>query len=214
MTMPGELMGRAPVAAIFRAPTADRFIDAADVLVDAGFQILEFTLTSAGAVEAITEARRRYPSDILIGAGTIRTGADARATMDAGADFLVSQVFDRSVARVAQERAVPFIPGALTPTEILTAWESGVPAVKVSPIGPVGGLRYLAELLGPMPDVPLFPTGGVLNDEVNSYLELGATIVGVSRDLFRESLAPGSDLDGLARRARAIIESIPLGAAA
>ena len=93
----------------------------------------------------------------------------------AGAEFLVSQVFRRPLVEAAHDRAVPFFPGALTPTEILDAWESGVPAVKVSPIGPVGGLEYFSQVRAPLPDVPLMPTGGVRLDEVNTYLQQGAS---------------------------------------
>ena len=203
-----------PVAAIFRAPTAERFLAAADVLVDSGIQVLEFTLTSTGALDALAAAKKRYPADVLVGAGTVRSADHVRAAADAGADFLVSQVFNGTLVEIAGERRIPFVPGALTPNEIVAAWNSGAPMVKVSPVGPVGGVDYFSELVGPLPDIPLFPTGGVANADVSEYLKLGAAVVGLSRDLFRGVLTSEHGLTELGARAQQIVQDISVGAAA
>jgi 2-dehydro-3-deoxyphosphogluconate aldolase/(4S)-4-hydroxy-2-oxoglutarate aldolase len=118
------------------------------------------------------------------------------------------------VIEAAHSRGVPFIPGALTPNEIVAAWAYGVQAVKVSPIGPVGGVDYLSELVGPLPDIRLMPTGLVRIDEAGAYLAAGAAFVGVSRDLIRDSLLPGGDLVGLAERAARTVRSVDLQALA
>ena len=99
--------------------------------------------------------------DAVVGVGTVRTTEHLEAAAEAGAAFAVSQVFLPELVAAANEYQIPYVPGTLTPTEVLCAWNTGVPAVKVSPIGPLGGVTYLNELRGPMPDVSIMPTGGV-----------------------------------------------------
>lgn len=187
------------VVAVLRAPTARHFAAASSVLWDAGIRCFEFTLTTDGALEALSAFREAHP-EALIGVGTVRTVAHLNGAAAAGARFAVSQIFLPRLVEEAANLDLPFVPGALTPTEIVTAWESGVPLVKVSPIGPVGGVTYLAELRGPLPDVALMPTGGVTLDAAADYLAAGAVAVGVSGAVFGDSLITG-DLTGLADRA-------------
>jgi 2-dehydro-3-deoxyphosphogluconate aldolase / (4S)-4-hydroxy-2-oxoglutarate aldolase len=194
------------VVAILRAPSAEHFVAASTVLLHAGLHCVEFTLTSAGALDAVSAFRRQH-RDALVGVGTVRNTEQLAAAADAGADFAVSQVLLPRLVQRAQEIGIPFVPGALTPTEIVTAWESGVSLVKVSPIGPVGGLDYLRELRGPLPDIPLLPTGGVTLPEVRAYLDAGAAAVGVSGALFGDALITG-DLTGLADRAASLRPSL------
>ena len=106
-----------------------------------------------------------------------------------------------------QEQQIAFIPGALTPTEVVTAWNAGVPAVKVSPIGPLGGVSYLRELRGPLPDVALMPTGGVTLEAAAHYLDAGAIAVGVSGALLADALL-GGDLTALSARAEQLMSSV------
>ena len=187
------------VVAILRAPTAQHFIAASSVLWDAGIRCFEFTLTSEGALEAVSAFRERQP-EVILGVGTVRTPEHLAAAQDAGAMFAVSQVFLPRLVERAHELRLPFVPGALSPTEIVTAWESGVSLVKVSPIGPVGGVGYLNELRGPLPDIAMMPTGGVTLDAVGAYLDAGAAAVGISGAVFGTALITG-DLSGLADRA-------------
>jgi 2-dehydro-3-deoxyphosphogluconate aldolase / (4S)-4-hydroxy-2-oxoglutarate aldolase len=187
------------VVAILRAPTAQHFIAASSVLWDAGIRCFEFTLTSEGALEAVSAFRDRQQEAVL-GVGTVRTEEQLAAAQDAGAMFAVSQVFLPRLVDRAHELRLPFVPGALSPTEIVVAWESGVPLVKVSPIGPVGGVSYLNELRGPLPDVAMMPTGGVTLESAGAYLAAGAAAVGVSGAVFGDALITG-DLTGLADRA-------------
>jgi 2-dehydro-3-deoxyphosphogluconate aldolase/(4S)-4-hydroxy-2-oxoglutarate aldolase len=197
-----------PVVAILRAPDSSRFPKVAEVLYDAGLRCLEFTLTTRGVLDALQEARGALPDDLILAVGTVRTEQHVKDAIDAGADFLVSQVFRRHLVGAAQSRGVPFIPGALTPTEVVGAWEAGVPAVKVSPIGPVGGLDYFDQLRAPLPDVPLMPTGGVAIDEIGGYLGRGAVAVGVSGPLLGDALLAGGDLSALADRARQAVAAV------
>ena len=131
-----------PLIAILRSGDANRFAKASEVLYKAGFRCVEFTLTTAGVFDALDVVRRDLPDDLILGIGTVRTLDQVHQAVDSGADFLVSQVYRAHLVEAARERGLPFVPGALTPTEILNVWEADVPAVKVSPIGPVGGLDY------------------------------------------------------------------------
>ncbi len=200
-----DILRSRKVVAVMRAPDASQFVTASHVLYEAGIRCLEFTLTSEGALDVLRDARKALPDDMVIGIGTVRTLQQVDHAVEAGADFLVSQTFNPAVVDAAQRRGVPFVPGTLTPNEVVRAWEHGVAAVKVSPIGPVGGPEYLTELAAPMPEIPIMPTGGVTVATGPEYLRRGAVAVGISRDLTRDVLAPGGDLDALAERARAAV---------
>ena len=196
---------RERVIAVLRAPTAEPFAAVAAVLADAGLTKLEFTLTSAGALDAITAAKLAMPH-LAIGCGTARTADDIRRAADAGADFVVSQYFDPTLGEAARVAGIDYVPGALTPGEIARA-AVDAELVKVSPIGPVGGVAYLRELVGPLPDIPLFPTGGVRPEELDAYFAAGAAFVGVSALLLQDALT-GGDLDALGARTRAALAAL------
>jgi 2-dehydro-3-deoxyphosphogluconate aldolase / (4S)-4-hydroxy-2-oxoglutarate aldolase len=190
-----------PLIAILRSPDASRFAKASELLYEAGFRCVEFTLTTAGTFDALAIVRRSLPDDLILGIGTVRSVDQVHQAVDTGADFLVSQVYRAHLLDAARERGLPFVPGALTPTEILNVWDAGVPAVKVSPIGPLGGLDYFDQLRGPLPEVPLVPTGGVEIQEVRAYLQRGAAAVGLSGPLTGDALKPGGDWSDFAQRA-------------
>ncbi|HEY5788824.1 MAG TPA: bifunctional 4-hydroxy-2-oxoglutarate aldolase/2-dehydro-3-deoxy-phosphogluconate aldolase [Microlunatus sp.] len=195
------------VVAVLRAPTAAHFAAASTVLWDAGIRFFEYTLTSDGALEAMTTFKAAVP-EAVIGIGTVRAPHQLQSALNAGAQFGVSQIFLTELVEAARSLNLPFVPGALTPTEVVTAWAAGVPAVKVSPIGPLGGVRYLQELRGPLPDVPLMPTGGVTLEAVSEYLAAGAVAVGVSGALFEDALL-GGDLTALRQRADHLMSICP-----
>ncbi|HLR94520.1 MAG TPA: bifunctional 4-hydroxy-2-oxoglutarate aldolase/2-dehydro-3-deoxy-phosphogluconate aldolase [Jiangellaceae bacterium] len=207
-TLQSLVAGR-PVVAVLRAPTAEHFAAAVDVLAEAGLPAVEVTLSTAGALDCIAELQARHGASLAVGAGTVRDGRDAQAAIEAGAQFVVSQVTDRAVAGLARAAGVPYVPGALTPNEILAAWALEVEAVKVSPVGPLGGPAYIRELHGPMPEVALMPTGGVEIDDVPGYFAAGATFVGASARLMREALAEGGDLTALGQRAEQLMNLVP-----
>jgi 2-dehydro-3-deoxyphosphogluconate aldolase/(4S)-4-hydroxy-2-oxoglutarate aldolase len=191
---------------VMRAPTAEFFGPVTNLLWDAGLRCFEYTLTTSGALDALAEARAALP-DAVLGVGTVRSPRDLEAADAAGAHFAVSQIFRPELVETAQERRLPFVPGALTPTEVANAWASGVPAVKVSPIGPLGGVSYLNELRGPLPDVALMPTGGVTLDSARAYLDAGAVAVGVSTALLGDALV-GGDLAELKNRAQRLVDAL------
>lgn len=208
MTEPVKALGGNRVVAVLRAPTTTRFAAIVETLYEAGLRAVEVTMTSAGAAAEISRLRAHGPADLLVGAGTVRTADRAREACAHGAQFLVSQVTSVAVHRIAQEAGVAHVPGALTPNEIVRAWELGVPAVKVSPIGPLGGLAYLRELRGPLPDVALFPTGGVCPRDVAGYLAEGAAVVGVSGAFLQDAFDAHGDLRALASRTRTLMKAI------
>lgn len=197
-----------PVVAILRAPAGDRLVEVSRILIEAGFRGVEITCSTPGAFDAIATLAGEADAAVAIGAGTVRTADQARRAADAGAAFLVNMAAEQEVLDVAHQHGLPYIPGALTPSEISQAWKMGVAAVKVSPVTPVGGVRYINELVGPWPDIPLFATGGVRIDEAPDYLRAGARYVGVSADLVRDALAPGGDLAALAQRAAHVIDAV------
>lgn len=196
-----------PLVAILRAPSSEHFVEAAQVVVEQGFGAVEFTMTTPGALVALSEVRDLLGAGRLVGMGTVNTVTQARHAVEAGAQFLVSQVCHVDVLEYAVSCGVPYVPGALTPSEILAAHRLGPPVVKLSPIGPLGGAEYLSELVGPMPEVHMMPTGGVRVEDVGTYLRAGALMVGLSRDLFRTALLDGG-LDALAERARRAVAVI------
>ena len=206
--LPSPLPPRA-VVAVLRAPTAEHFVPASRVLWDAGIRCFEYTLTTEGALDALVELRELLP-EALVGVGTVRTADHLRAASDAGAEFAVSQIFLPELVAAAREHRIAFVPGALTPTEVVTAWNAGVPTVKVSPIGPLGGVSYLRELRGPLPDVAIMPTGGVTLEAAAEYLDAGAVAVGVSGALLGDVLLGGGDLAALSARAEQLVSSVTI----
>ena len=179
----------------------------AEVLVAGGVRALEFTLTSPGAVPAITACRARFGDDIIVGAGTVLDAEEARRCLDAGAQFLVSPGFDPAVVALARACGALALPGALTPTEIVTAWRAGADVVKVFPARAFGP-RYIADLLAPLPQVRLMPTGGVDETNVAAYLRAGAVGVAVGGRLVAEDAVERADWDALTERARVLVAAV------
>jgi len=195
-------IARSGVVAVLRARTADGFAAVADVLMSSGITAIEVTLTSQGAIDALAGLRRQLPPEAVVGAGTVLTAADAKAAVDAGAAFLVSPVLDLSLGSFG----VPFYPGGLTPTEIFQAARSGAPMVKLFPAAAVGP-RYIQDLHGPLPGLPIMPTGGIDIGDVAAWLSAGAAAVGLGGPLIGDA-ASGGDLSALADRARRAADAV------
>jgi 2-dehydro-3-deoxyphosphogluconate aldolase/(4S)-4-hydroxy-2-oxoglutarate aldolase len=192
------------VVAVLRAPTADGFSAVADILVAAGITAIEVTLTSRGAIDAIGGLRRQLPSHAVVGAGTVLTADQAKASVDAGAAFLVSPVLDPALHSASF--GVPFYPGGLTPSEILAAQRTGAPLIKLFPAATVGP-HYIRDLHGPLPDVRIMPTGGIDLGDVAAWLTAGAAAVGLGGPLLGDAAAGGS-LAALAERARRAADAV------
>ncbi|MFI8221462.1 bifunctional 4-hydroxy-2-oxoglutarate aldolase/2-dehydro-3-deoxy-phosphogluconate aldolase [Streptomyces sp. NPDC085932] len=204
MNLLAELTTRR-VFAILRADGPERTLECIRTLVNAGITALEVSLTTPGAVEAIERARAELPASTVIGAGTVRTAAQAEAAAAAGAAFIVTPGLTPG-ARHSIELGVPLICGALTPTEVITALDLGASAVKIFPAGSYGP-SYLRHVLAPLPDAPLMAVGGVDTVTAPAYLAAGARAVGVGSPLLG-SAAIGGAQSGLAQRATALLAAI------
>lgn len=194
------------VVAIARGRTTEHVAAAVEHLVAAGINCVELTLTMPGAVATMASLVENLGPTACIGAGTVLTAAQARECIDAGARFLVAPSVVPEVVAVAREANVPCLPGALTPSEIVAAWQSGAAAVKLFPAS-LGGPGYLRDVRAPLPDIGLIPTGGVGIDDIGGYFAAGAIAVGLGNPLFGSVLDDG-DLDALGVRARRLIAAI------
>jgi 2-dehydro-3-deoxyphosphogluconate aldolase/(4S)-4-hydroxy-2-oxoglutarate aldolase len=198
-----EALATTRVMAILRAENASRAEAVVDVLLEHGIRSLELTLTTAGALDVVARLAARVPEGTDVGVGTVLTADGVDRAVDAGARFVVSPSVDVAVIEAAARHGIASYPGAFTPTEISTAWNAGATAVKLFPAGSLGP-AYLRAVRAPLPDVPVVPTGGVAVDDAGAWLAAGAVAVGVGSPLVGDALAPDGDLDGLARRARAL----------
>jgi 2-dehydro-3-deoxyphosphogluconate aldolase/(4S)-4-hydroxy-2-oxoglutarate aldolase len=165
-----------------RVSSADDAIFAAECISSSGINIVEVTMTVPGALGVISELTRRFP-DLIAGAGTVWTVDVARQCLDAGAKFLTSTGFDPAVVELALKHDVAAFPGALTPTEVMTAWKAGADFVKVFPCAPVGGPQYIRALRAPFPEVRLIASGGVNQLTAGDFILAGATALGIGKDL-------------------------------
>lgn len=195
-------LGREKASAILRTDSQVRAAAAMDAAVRGGFRIVEFTLTTPGALELVTEFSRR--PDLIVGAGTVLTVEDARASAEAGARFLVSPVLDEEVVRAAGELGVAAMPGAHTATEMFRAHRAGAPLQKLFP-APAGGPAYVRALLAPMPFLRIVPTHGVDAESAPAYLAAGAFAVGFVSSLFRPEDIEAGRMDLVEERARILL---------
>lgn len=172
------------VVAVLRAPSLDLGLAMAEAVVQGGLRLLEVTWTSDRPSELVTALLERYPA-CWVGAGTLRTATELRQARAAGCQFAVSPILSRPLLDLAQTLALPLIPGALTPTEIVTALDAGSSLVKVFPVSSVGGPAYIRALQTPLAQPRLFACGGVQPGQVTAYLQAGAIAVGLGSELFR-----------------------------
>jgi 2-dehydro-3-deoxyphosphogluconate aldolase/(4S)-4-hydroxy-2-oxoglutarate aldolase len=173
---------RVGIVPVIRASSSQEARFAADAVCRGGIPIVEITMTVPGALEVISELAKTMP-EVLVGAGTVLNKMMARQCADAGAQFLVTPGFNRATVVEAKRLGLLVMAGALTPTEVMAAWSSGADFVKVFPCGNVGGATYLKALKGPLPQVPLVPTGGVNLETATDYIRAGAAALGVGGEL-------------------------------
>jgi len=171
------------IVPVVRASSAAEACVAANAVCQGGIPIVEITMTVPGAIEVIRELSRNCGSDVLIGAGTVLNAESAFRCMDAGAQFLVSPGLNLLTIEFALREGILIMAGALTPTEIITAWEAGADFVKVFPCGQMGGAKYIRALKGPLPQIPLVPTGGVNLNTAAEFIEAGAVALGIGGEL-------------------------------
>lgn len=195
------------VVAILRAPSGEKLVDVADALMAGGVQAIEVTFTVPGAHRVLEQVASRLGDRIILGAGTVLDPETARTAMLAGAQFIVCPTVNRKVIRLCRRYDIPVMPGALTPTEVLTAWEAGADVVKVFP-SDVTGPNYLKILHGPLPQVRLMPTGGVTLQTVADFIRAGACAVGVGGNLVEAKAIAAGDMARIESLARQFVEII------
>ncbi|MFH8575297.1 bifunctional 4-hydroxy-2-oxoglutarate aldolase/2-dehydro-3-deoxy-phosphogluconate aldolase [Streptomyces zaomyceticus] len=199
-------LAAAPVIAILRSTSATRFAEVTDTLLASGVRAVEFTLTTPGVLDALREYAADAPPGLALGAGTVTTPAEALAAVEAGATYLITPTTSTEVIAEAVRLGVPVLPGAYTPTEILTAWRAGATMVKLFPAA-TGGPGYLRAVRAPLPHVPLVPTGGIGVTDAPAYLAAGAAALGIGGPLVGDACEGGS-LAALGERVAALLEGI------
>ncbi len=171
------------IVPVVRAESAAQAMAAAEAVCAGGVPIVEVTMTVPGAVEVIAQLSKSMGREVMIGAGTVLDAESARRCLDAGAQFIVSPGFDLETVKVAQQAGVMVMPGALTPTEVITAWKAGADFVKIFPCGTVGGAKYIKSLKAPLPQVPMIPTGGVNLKTAAEFIQAGSAALGIGGEL-------------------------------
>jgi 2-dehydro-3-deoxyphosphogluconate aldolase/(4S)-4-hydroxy-2-oxoglutarate aldolase len=195
------------VVAVIRMKEPDRLRAVVDALAAGGLRALEVTMTVPRAIELIAELAPTLPAGFLLGAGTVTDADTALRVIDAGAQFIVSPVFRAAVIHAAHSRDIPAMPGCMTPTEILDAWESGADVVKVFPATALGP-GFLKDVRGPLPHVKLMPTGGVTLDNAGEWIKAGAVAVGVGSALLDAKAIADGNYQVLEANARRIIDHV------
>jgi 2-dehydro-3-deoxyphosphogluconate aldolase/(4S)-4-hydroxy-2-oxoglutarate aldolase len=171
------------IVPVVRASSPELAISAARAVCAGGIPIVELTMTVPGAIDVIRELRRSMEDSVLIGAGTVLDAQTAARCLEAGAEFLVSPGFDRATVEFARREAIPIMAGALTPTEVIAAWNAGADFAKIFPCGNVGGPSYIRALKAALPQIPMVPTGGVNAATAAQYLQAGACALGIGGEL-------------------------------
>jgi 2-dehydro-3-deoxyphosphogluconate aldolase/(4S)-4-hydroxy-2-oxoglutarate aldolase len=187
---------------VVRCDTEEEAVNGIRAVVEGGIRAVEVTFTVPGAPGVIRRVKHDLGESVLLGAGTVTNAEQAEDAVDAGATFLVAPNTDERVIGAAKRLGVPIIPGALTPTEVLRAWDMGADAVKIFPASAVGGPAYIRNLRAPFPNIPLIPTGGVDERNVGEFLKAGAFAVGAGGALFDMKRIKAKDWTGMTEVAK------------
>ncbi len=178
-----ETLERVGLIPVLRAKNAAQAHAVVEAMIAGGVTVVEVTMTVPGAVDLLKELKKEYGTTLLLGSGTVTTADQCQATIDAGAEFVVSPSLHPDVIASTKKNGKVSCPGALTPTEAITAWNAGADYVKIFPCSALGGASYLKSLLAPFPQLKIIPTGGVTLQTAESFLRAGARALGVGSDL-------------------------------
>jgi len=197
------------IVAVVRADSGgDDLVRVVEAVAEGGVQCIEVTMTTPGAIQCIQSAAEKLAgADVLLGVGSVLDAETCRMAILAGAEYVVTPTFSVPVVQMARRYGKPVIAGAYTPTEILTAWENGSDFVKVFPAN-IGGPGYIKALKGPLPQIPLVPTGGVELGNIADFLKAGASALGVGGNLVSKKLVAARDFQGLTDNARQFAEAV------
>jgi 2-dehydro-3-deoxyphosphogluconate aldolase / (4S)-4-hydroxy-2-oxoglutarate aldolase len=193
---------------VVRAQSADEAMQAIDAIMAGGINVLEITMTVPGAVKVIEEVSAKYGDEALVGAGTVLDPKTAQACIDAGAKFIVSPALNLDTIALCKKLDVPIMPGALSPTEVVTAWNAGADLVKIFPCGSVGGANYIKNLKGPLPQIKMIPTGGVSLATAADFIKAGAAALGVGSDLVNVKAIRAGETHIVTERAKQFVEIV------
>lgn len=193
---------------VLRASSAKEAHALVDAMVAGGVEVLEVTMTVPGAIGILKELKQTFGNRILLGSGTVTTVSDCEATIEAGAEFVVSPSLHLDVIAATKKAGKVSIPGALTPTEVMTAWRAGADYVKVFPCSALGGASYLKALKAPFPEIRLIPTGGVTLTTAADFLHAGACALGVGTDLVNPVAIAKGEAQTITETARRYLQVI------
>ena len=193
---------------VIRVSSAKEAIDVADAIKAGGVTLIEITMSVPGAIDVIKELTKKYGDNIIMGAGTILDPETGRAALLAGAQFIVAPTLNLELIRLAHRYSAVVIPGAMTPTEILTAWEAGADMVKVFPAAQLGGPEYIKALRGPMPQILYVPTGGVSLQNAGAFIKAGATALGAGGELVDKKAMKEKKFNIISDNTRAFLKAI------
>jgi 2-dehydro-3-deoxyphosphogluconate aldolase/(4S)-4-hydroxy-2-oxoglutarate aldolase len=190
------------IVPVVRASSPAEACLAADAVCLGGIPIVEITMTVPGAIDVICELVKNCGSDVLVGAGTVLSADAARRCIEAGAEFLVSPGLNLQTVAFAAREGKLIMAGALTPTEVMAAWDAGADFIKVFPCGQIGGAKYIKALKGPFPQIPFIPTGGVNLNTAAEFLEAGCVALGIGGELVQPEALKANKPEIIAENAR------------
>ncbi|GAB4520640.1 MAG: bifunctional 4-hydroxy-2-oxoglutarate aldolase/2-dehydro-3-deoxy-phosphogluconate aldolase [Anaerolineae bacterium] len=202
-----DIIEAGKLIAVVRASSPQQAVSIGQALAEAGVRLIEITFTVPNAPAAIRELNQAVP-EILVGAGSVTTVAQAEQAIEAGARYVVSPVSALELIPVCHERGVATMVAGLTPTELFQGWQAGSDYVKLFPARAVGGPDYIREVLAPLPQLPLVPTGGVTLENFKAYLAAGARAVGLGSALVPKALVQAGDWAGLTAHARQFVRAL------
>ncbi|WP_018931688.1 bifunctional 4-hydroxy-2-oxoglutarate aldolase/2-dehydro-3-deoxy-phosphogluconate aldolase [Gracilibacillus lacisalsi] len=196
------------LVAILRGVPSEHILDVAHALHQGGIRALEITVDTPNVLDAIEQLSKEFEQELIIGAGTVLDPETARAAIMAGSQFIFSPTVDIDTIKLTKRYGIVSIPGAMTPTEILTAYENGADLIKVFP-ATVLGPTYIKDIKGPLPHIPLMPTGGVNLDNISAYFQAGAVAAGLGSSLVKKQQTYSKeDLRTLTQRAKQFMAKV------
>ncbi|MBV8672620.1 MAG: bifunctional 4-hydroxy-2-oxoglutarate aldolase/2-dehydro-3-deoxy-phosphogluconate aldolase [Acidobacteriaceae bacterium] len=203
-----KILEQAALIPVLRASSVEMGHALVDAMTAGGVIVIEVTMTVPNAITLLRELKQKYGDQLLLGSGTVTDAAQAEATIKAGAEFVVSPSLHLDVVAKTKELGKVSIPGALTPTEVITAWHAGADYVKIFPCSAMGGASYLKALRAPFPELKLIPTGGVTFQTAVDFLKAGASALGVGADLVNPAAITEGKPQLITETARAYLDII------
>jgi 2-dehydro-3-deoxyphosphogluconate aldolase/(4S)-4-hydroxy-2-oxoglutarate aldolase len=198
----------AGIVPVVRTENQEGAIRAIEAIFRGGIRVAEITMTVPGAIRALEKVADKFGDQMLLGAGTVLDPETARACMLAGAEFFVTPSLNLKTIEMAKRYSKVITPGALTPTEVLTAWQAGADAVKIFPCSAVGGAKYIKALRAPFPQIEMIPTGGVSVETIGDFLRAGACAAGVGAELIDNVNIREGHYEVFEERAKRFLEAI------